>query len=256
MRHISKLASALAAIALIVAAAAPAKAESIFDLWKKNIPAAGAQTPPAAPPETPEPPAVPAPGYNSASGDFDFYVFSLSWSSGFCDNGGQQKAGAQCRTGAGLGFVVHGLWPQYTHGFPQNCGPDGRSPSRAALESVADLYPDVGLARYEWRKHGTCSGKSPEGYFADVRRAAQSLSIPENFKHPTEAQQLDPRDIARAFIAQNRGLRADMMAVGCQRGALQEVRVCYSKDMRGFTSCPDVARGSCRTQSVSVAPVR
>ena len=252
----SPLAAAFACSASIAVAFAPAKAESIFDLWKKNIPATGAQTPAAQPPETQDPPAVPAPGYSSASGDFDFYVFSLSWSSGFCDNGGQQKAGAQCRTGAGLGFVVHGLWPQYTHGFPQNCGPDGRSPSRAALESVADLYPDVGLARYEWRKHGTCSGKSPEGYFADVRRAAQSLTIPDNFKHPIEAQQLDPRDIARAFMAQNRSLRADMMAVGCQRGALQEVRVCYSKDMRGFASCPDVARGSCRTQSISVAPVR
>ena len=27
-----------------------------------------------------------------------------------------------------------------------------------------------GLARYEWRKHGACSGLSPESYFAAVAR--------------------------------------------------------------------------------------
>ena len=44
-------------------------------------------------------------------GDFDYYVFTLSWSPGFCDTGGAQKQPGQCASGAGAGFVVHGLWP-------------------------------------------------------------------------------------------------------------------------------------------------
>ena len=200
--------------------------------------------------------ADPAPGYTSSAGNFDFYVLSLSWSSGFCDNGGDNHAGAQCSIGSNLGFVVHGLWPQYTHGFPQNCGPDNRSPSRAALEGTVGVYPDIGLARYEWKKHGTCSGKSPEGYFADVRAARDAIVIPSNLQKPREAQQFDPREIIRAFGENNRGLRADMMSIGCPRGALQEIRICFTKDLRGFATCPDVARQSCRSQVINVAPVR
>ena len=81
------------------------------------------------------------------------------------------RARGQCDPGANLGFVVHGLWPQYEHGYPSDCGPAARFPSRIALETAQGLYPSEGLARHEWRKHGTCSGKSPTDYFADVRRA-------------------------------------------------------------------------------------
>ena len=58
----------------------------------------------------------------SAPGDFDFYVLALSWSSGFCELGGAEKARKQCAPGAGLGFVVHGLWPQFDRGFPSRSG--------------------------------------------------------------------------------------------------------------------------------------
>jgi ribonuclease I len=104
-------------------------------------------------------------------GDFDYYVLSLSWSSGFCETPAGERARGQCDAGANLGFVVHGLWPQYEHGYPSDCGPAARFPSRMALDSAQGLYPSEGLARHEWQKHGTCSGKSPTDYFADVRRA-------------------------------------------------------------------------------------
>lgn len=110
-------------------------------------------------------------GTASRPGDFDFYVLSLSWSSGFCETPAGERARGQCDAGANLGFVVHGLWPQYEHGYPSDCGPAARFPSRLALQGTQGLYPNEGLARHEWQKHGTCSGKSPTDYFADVRRA-------------------------------------------------------------------------------------
>ena len=67
-------------------------------------------------------------------GDFDYYVLSLSWSSGFCETPAGARAHGQCDAGANLGFVVHGLWPQYEHGYPSDCGPAARFPSRIALE--------------------------------------------------------------------------------------------------------------------------
>jgi ribonuclease T2 len=198
---------------------------------------------------------VQARGGAGAPGDFDFYVLALSWSSGFCETPAAARARSQCDTGANLGFVVHGLWPQYEHGFPSDCGPAARFPSRIALESARGLYPSEGLARHEWQKHGACSGKSPTDYFADVRRARDSIVIPSPFAAPKEQQTWTPVDIVRAFIAANPRLRPRMLGVACTGSVLQEVRICFSKDLRDFHACPEVSRQGCRVRGVSVPPV-
>ena len=190
------------------------------------------------------------------AGDFDFYVLALSWSSSFCEGTGDARGSRQCETGSNHGFVVHGLWPQFEQGFPSDCGPAGRSPSRMALDAARGVFPDEGLARYEWRKHGTCSGKSPADYFADVRRARDAVAIPPQFQQPREEQRWAPIDIQRAFLDANPRMRPGMMAVDCKRGALQEVRICFSKDLREFRPCPEVARRACRSRSIAVPPVR
>lgn len=183
------------------------------------------------------------------AGDFDFYVLALSWSPGFCElKGGDNR---QCEPGAGLGFVLHGLWPQYERGFPSDCsGPS--TPSRVALEGADGVFPTEGLARYEWRKHGTCTGRSPSDYFADAARARQGVAIPPPFQKPTAPQSFVPIDIERAFVAANSRLRPGMMAVGCRRGLLEDVKICLSKDLREFRACPEVVRRGCRAREISV----
>ncbi len=188
-------------------------------------------------------------------GNFDFYVLALSWSPGFCETEAGARAGSQCEPGANLGFVVHGLWPQYEHGYPTDCGPAARFPSRMALEAAQGLYPSIGLARHEWLKHGTCSGKSPTDYFADVRHARDAIVIPPPFAAPKEDQTWTPADIVRAFIAANPRLRPGMLGVACAGNVLEEVRICFSKDLRDFHACPEVSRQGCRVREVSVPPV-
>src|SRR5262245_2827951 len=52
-------------------------------------------------------------------GVFDYYLMSLSWSPTYCVSHPEDRA--QC-TRKGYGFVLHGLWPQYTRGgYPQTC---------------------------------------------------------------------------------------------------------------------------------------
>jgi ribonuclease T2 len=194
-------------------------------------------------------------GAANTPADFDFYVLSLSWSSGFCETPAGARARGQCNAGANLGFVVHGLWPQYEHGYPSDCGPAARFPSRLALQGAQGLYPNDGLARHEWQKHGTCSGKSPTDYFADVRRARDSIVIPAPFVAAKEKQTWTPIDIARAFIAANSRLRPGMLGVTCTSGVLQEVRICLSKDLRDFHACPEVSRQGCRVREISVPPI-
>ena len=188
------------------------------------------------------------------AGDFDFYVLALSWSPGFCATGGADKAREQCQAGRGLGFVVHGLWPQYEQGFPSDCEGAGRPLSSVALEAARGLFPSEGLARHEWRKHGTCTGRSPQDYFADVRMARESVTIPPEFERLRREEEVAPADILRAFDKANPRLRAGMAAVTCARGYLQEVRICMSKDLRAFRPCPQVTRNSCRAPSIKVTP--
>ncbi len=190
-------------------------------------------------------------------GDFDFYVLALSWSPGFCElDGGRGRNTAQCADGSGLRFVVHGLWPQYERGFPSDCGPSGRMPSRIALQQAEGLFPSESLARYEWRKHGTCSGSSPSDYFADVRRARAKVVIPPALAGLDREQSWTALDLERAFVATNPGLRTDMMSVACQRGVLQEVRICMTKDLRDFRTCQQVDRSGCRTRDITVTAPR
>jgi ribonuclease T2 len=194
-------------------------------------------------------------GVANTPGDFDFYVLSLSWSPGFCETPAAANAHGQCDAGANLGFIVHGLWPQYSHGFPADCRPAARWPSRIALESARDLYPSEGLARHEWAKHGTCSGKSPTDYFADVRRARDAITIPVPFATAQETQTWAPIDVLRAFIAANSRLRPGMLGLACKDGALQEVRICFSKNLRDFYACPEVSRQGCHAREISVPPI-
>jgi ribonuclease T2 len=191
-----------------------------------------------------------------SAGDFDFYVLALTWSPEFCQREGERRARQQCAPGQGLGFTVHGLWPQYEHGFPSECGPSGRTPSRLALDEARGVFPDEGLARHEWRVHGTCSGKSPAEYFGDVRRARDRLRIPDRLRSLARDDYMTPIDIERAFVAANPGLRPDMISVVCRRGALQEVRVCLDTRLDGFRRCPAVDRSGCGAGEIRIGAAR
>ncbi|ACA15240.1 ribonuclease T2 [Methylobacterium sp. 4-46] len=185
-------------------------------------------------------------------GRFDFYVLALSWSPTFCALTGERRGDAQCDPGRNPGFVVHGLWPQYDRGYPSECGAFPRPPSRQALAEAEGVFPTEGLARYEWRKHGTCSGEDPASYFRLARRARDAVTIPERLRGG-ETLRAAPIEVARLFVTSNPGLRPDMMSVTCRAGRLEEVRICLSKDLRSFTPCPDLARQNCRAGEVTAA---
>lgn len=189
-------------------------------------------------------------------GRFDFYVLSLSWSATFCDLTGERRGNPQCEPGRNPGFVVHGLWPQYERGYPSFCTPDGRNPSRNALDIAERVLPTLGLARHQWRKHGTCSGDSPAGYFTATETARNKVSVPADLAAPKEPRRWSVPDIERAFALANPGLRPDMMAVTCRKGMLEEVRVCLTRDLRGFRPCEEVTRDSCRTRDIVVPAAR
>ena len=190
-------------------------------------------------------------------GEFDFFVFALSWSPGFCEaGGGDDKGRDQCRTGAGLGFVVHGLWPQFQRGFPTQCQSASVNPTRMAMEAAREVFVEEGLARHQWRRHGTCSGLSPSEYFAAVRTARDKVVVPPELRDVSAPRTTTAIELERSFVAATPGLRVDMMGVDCRGEVLQEVRVCMSRDLRGFVPCGEVDRRGCRARSITIPPPR
>jgi len=191
-----------------------------------------------------------------ATAPFDYYLLALSWSPGFCDLGGDRKSPRQCAVGAGYGFVVHGLWPDNRSGpDPEDCEPDAEL-SSDDLSAASGLYPTDGLAAYEYRKHGTCTGLDATDYFAAVRYVRDQVVVPSSLEGVRAWRRMAPDAIRQAFIDSNAKMRPDNIAVTCARGQLVDVRICVSKNLKGFATCPQVARNSCRRDSVLVAPLR
>jgi ribonuclease T2 len=194
-------------------------------------------------------------GHQGTPGEFDFYVLSLSWSPSFCEtSGGRRGSEEQCSRGRPFAFVVHGLWPQYERGFPQNCG-EAPWIDRELIRSMTDIMPAYGLILHEWKTHGTCSGLDAEQYFRTVRRAREHVKIPARFVRINDYLTVSPDEVERAFIEANPGLAGDMISVTCDRRWLREVRVCMTKDL-AFRACPDAERQACRNPSVVMPPVR
>lgn len=191
---------------------------------------------------------------NSRPGDFDFYVLALSWSPTYCALEGPRANRQQCGSGRPFGFVVHGLWPQNEWGYPANCSLDGSGNRgsyvpRQVLSDLSDIMPSTGLAAYQWRKHGSCSGLGQRDYFATLRQAREQVNIPPSLRNLATGRRVDPMLIEKAFIAANPGMKAGGISVSCQRNHLQEVRICMSKDL-DFRSCKQVDANACRSRSV------
>src|SRR3954471_11360657 len=195
----------------------------------------------------------------NAPGEFDFYVLSLSWSPSFCEAASEHgKSGrsqdAQCG-GRPFSFVVHGLWPQYEHGFPDYCQRPSPRLDRNIMTSMLDLMPAPGLIFSEWDKHGTCSGLGARAYFETIRKARATVKIPPEYLELSEEKTVAPAEIEDAFIKVNPGLSTSAIAVTCNGKRLSEVRICMSKDLQ-FRACEEIDRRACRRDEVLMPPMR
>jgi ribonuclease T2 len=188
-------------------------------------------------------------------GQFDFYLLSLSWSPSFCaENGDRPNARQQCGARP-FSFVVHGLWPQYERGFPEFCQNPPPFVDNKIINGMLDLMPARGLIINEWKKHGTCTGLSAQGYFQTVRQVRAAVKIPPEYLDLTEPLTVSPDEIENAFVKANPGMKREGIAVTCSSTRLSEVRICLTRDLQ-FRDCHDVDRRACRRDKLVMPPVR
>lgn len=189
------------------------------------------------------------------AGEFDYYVLALSWSPSWCALEGDERQSEQCDTRHDYGFTLHGLWPQYEDGWPSFCRTTVRDPSRNETAAMVDIMGTGGLAWYQWKKHGRCSGLPPTAYFDTARRAYGSVVMPDVFERLQKEVRLPASVVEEAFLEVNPGLSANGITVTCEAGRIQEVRICLTKEL-ALRDCGADVRRDCRLQDAAMPPVR
>ncbi|VAV90336.1 Ribonuclease T2 family protein [hydrothermal vent metagenome] len=189
------------------------------------------------------------------AGKFDYYVLSLSWSPTWCALEGDARQSPQCDAATGYGWMLHGLWPQYNTGWPSFCPTAQRPPSRAMAEDMADIMGSSGLAWYQWKKHGTCTGLSPRDYYALARQAYVRVIRPEVFRKLPKPVKLPARVVEQAFLKANPEWTPDMLTITCRDGRIQEARLCLSKSLDPVPCGRDVVR-DCQMSDALFDPLR
>ncbi len=192
-------------------------------------------------------------------GQFDYYTLSLSWSPTYCGSNAGQDDRQQCGPGRAYAFVVHGLWPQYAQGWPEDCVLREKWVPDELIAAMLDIMPSKKLIIHEWKKHGGCSGLRMRNYFGLTRDLFGKLRIPARYLAPQAPVITTPEQLVSDFVKTNRDLTVDMLSVQCgnSRGAarLAELRVCFGKngDLR---SCGANERRQCRAEKLVLPPVR
>jgi ribonuclease T2 len=191
-------------------------------------------------------------------GKFDYYALALSWSPSYCATSGGRDPD-QCGSGRRLGFVLHGLWPQYENGYPQSCS---RLPLPDQVRrKYEDIYPSPKLIGHEWSKHGTCSGLAPEQYLALSAKLKDGVVVPAAIRAPEQPLRVTVAQFKDAFRAANPRLANDAIVPFCGGAGrfLREIRVCYRPD-GSSRSCgqPEIRRSqkSCGQPSFLLQSVR
>ncbi len=181
---------------------------------------------------------------SAAAQPFDYYLLNISWSPEYCHS---HSSDIQCARHST--FVLHGLWPQNADGsYPQNCS---AAPGPSDPTKYADIYPDPGLLKHEWKTHGTCSGLAPDAYFTAARTAFQSVIIPPTLANLNHQISLPPAQILTLVSQSNPNLTQQNLALSCGNNYLTAVEVCLDKSLRP-TPCGPIR--SCRANTVKIPP--
>ncbi|WP_323940389.1 ribonuclease T2 family protein [Aeromonas caviae] len=169
------------------------------------------------------------------AGEFDYYAMALSWSPEHC----AIKPADREQCARKLGFVLHGLWPQYQRGYPSDCTSKGLDP--AMEQQFAGLYPSRFLYRHEWEKHGTCSGLSQEAFHQLASDLRQKVRIPAAYQSPEEPLRKSSFQLKADLASANEWLAPDNITVACADGGrfLREIYVCINKQGTDAVPCSD-----------------
>lgn len=183
---------------------------------------------------------------------FDYYTLAVTLTPAFCDLNPAKRNSAQCRER--MPVSVHGLWPERLRGrAPEYCAGESFSVGQRNEQVLRRIMPDASLRRYQWEKHGRCSGLTADHYFTILAREFDELKWPERFRARGRDVDVERNVLVAELMRLNPGMQEKGIVLRCSGGGrpplLTEVRVCLSP--QGATAacaanfrpnCPSVVR--------------
>ncbi len=156
-------------------------------------------------------------------------LFSVSIQQNFCRFHKNKK---ECRSLNRNSFVqnnftLHGLWPQPRS--RHDCSNKYDRIDNALWSELRVKMPGVmsGLAKHEWRKHGSCYGKSEQGYFKDSLKLLDEVnkSALRNFVFSHKGKVVTKEQINQV-LKQPRKVQ-----LVCKKGYISEIRFSLKGDI-------------------------
>lgn len=174
---------------------------------------------------------------------FDYYLLALSWSPAYCRFNPSNKV--QCNGKQTYRFVIHGLWPnKIKQNPPIFCQRINNKINKALVAQVFPYMPSEKLINHEWKKHGSCSGLDPSMYFNYSIKLYQKIKFPAIF-YQNNDHTITANDLILALKQANPVLgQQDSVRIVSKNQKmnshkiLQEIRICYNKDLTAPINCP------------------
>lgn len=170
------------------------------------------------------------------------YTLALTWNPGFCRQSANRNR-FQCDPGNRFGFVLHGLWPDgQGANWPQFCTAAARIPEVVVRRNLCAM-PSPALQRYQYAKHGSCSGLPPAAYFDRARDAYAAIRYPD-MDALSRRPGLTAGQLATAVARANPGMTPAMLRVQAGRDRwLDEIWICLDTRFQRRV-CPAHQRGA------------
>lgn len=188
-------------------------------------------------------------------------LLAISWQNAFCETHRDKR---ECRNVDPKGyaashFTLHGLWPQPRHKV--NCKGDRKVwLDRALYGELLEVMPAAksGLHKHEWKKHGTCYGKSADLYFKDsiaLIRQVNSSAVRDLFAK-NAGKILTKKEVMQAFdksFGKGSGRKVKMM---CHQGLITELQlnldgeISKESDIKVLLKSAHNAQGGCQKGKV------
>ena len=157
-------------------------------------------------------------------------LLAISWQNAFCQTHQNKRECRNVKPSAysASHFTLHGLWPQ-----PRS-KVDCRGSRKVFLEK--ELYQELlevmpaaksGLHKHEWKKHGTCYGKSQDAYFEDsiaLLKQVNNSAVRDLFAKNI-GKTITKKSIMMAFDKAYGKGTGKKVKVMCRKGLITELQI-------------------------------
>jgi ribonuclease T2 len=103
-------------------------------------------------------------------------ILAVTWLNGFCKANPKKTVCINRKHGdySLSHFTLHGLWPKRK----EYCSKEPLKLSKHFMKILQKYMPGAkyGLAKHEWKKHGTCFGTDSETYFTEAIKFTQQFN--------------------------------------------------------------------------------